>query len=228
MEALTMAKLVMIVGILIGISLDSVFGQSVDSMVTSEFFDGIISQAGTGCAGKTFYTRSAFLEAAKSFPGFGDAGSATKSKREIAAFFAHVTFGTGHFCYIEEIARGTHCLNSTQYPCNPDKKYYGRGPIQLTWNYNYGAAGESIGFDGLNNPDIVATNVTISFKTALWYWMEYIHSAITSDLGFGRTIRRINGGVCHGKNEKEVRARVGYYKDYCDQLGVSPGPNLYC
>ncbi|RZC80649.1 hypothetical protein C5167_043227 [Papaver somniferum] len=219
MVVLSVIKLVVMVGILMGITSELVGAQSVDSMVTPEFFDRIISQAGTGCAGKKFYTRDAFLEAAKSYPDFGHAGTVTKSKREIAAFFAHVTHGTGRklsnlllFASVrssQKIARGTHCLNSTSYPCAPGKKYYGRGPIQLTWNYNYGAAGESIGFDGLNNPEIVASDVTISFKTALWFWMNYVHSPITSDLGFGRTIRRINGGECHGRNEAVVRLRVG-------------------
>ncbi|GAY32140.1 hypothetical protein CUMW_281060 [Citrus unshiu] len=48
------------------------------------------------------YTRDAFLNAANSYPEFGS-GSADDSKREIAAFFAHVTHETGHLCYVEEI-----------------------------------------------------------------------------------------------------------------------------
>ncbi|GAY32138.1 hypothetical protein CUMW_281050 [Citrus unshiu] len=44
------------------------------------------------------YTRDAFLNAANSYPEFGS-GSADDSKREIAAFFAHVTHETGHLCY---------------------------------------------------------------------------------------------------------------------------------
>ncbi|KAJ0603257.1 putative glycoside hydrolase, family 19, catalytic, Lysozyme-like domain superfamily [Helianthus annuus] len=62
---------------------------------------------------------------------------------------------TGHFCYKEEIGghSKTYCDKSNkQYPCNPRKRYYGRGPFQLTWNYNYGQAGKKLGFDGLNGP----------------------------------------------------------------------------
>ncbi|KAI3866151.1 hypothetical protein MKX03_008755 [Papaver bracteatum] len=203
-------------------------GPSVDSIVTPAFFNRIIAQAGTGCEGKTFYKRSTFLAAAKANPKFGHAGTVTKSKREIAAFFAHVTHETGHFCYVREIARGTYCQSSTKYPCAPGKKYYGRGPIQITWNYNYGACGKAIGENLLKNPDLVATSSTIAFKTAFWFWMNNVHSVITSGGGFGRTIRRINGGECGGGNRPAVNARVKYYKAYCKQIGVTPGPNLYC
>ena len=70
-------------------------GVIVGNVVTQEFFNGIIGQAGANCAGKTFYTRQAFLNALGSYPAFGTSGSADDSKREIAAFFAHVTHETG-------------------------------------------------------------------------------------------------------------------------------------
>ncbi|KAD7477695.1 hypothetical protein E3N88_00831 [Mikania micrantha] len=133
------------------------------------------------------------------------------------------------FCYIEEIngASRDYCdENNTQYPCNPSKGYYGRGPIQLSWNYNYGPAGRSIGFDGLNNPETVATDPVISFRTAFWFWMNNVHSVIGQ--GFGATIRAINGMECDGGNSATVSARVQYYTQYCDQLGVAPGDNLRC
>ncbi|KAJ0973019.1 hypothetical protein J5N97_020978 [Dioscorea zingiberensis] len=206
---------------------------SVADIVTDAFFNGIASQASAGCAGKGFYTRAVFLDATESYPLFGRSGTAEDKKREIAAYFAHVTHETGHFCYIEEIngASGDYCDESnTQYPCNPNKKYYGRGPIQLSWNYNYGPAGESIGFDGLNAPETVANDQLVSFKTSLWFWMNSgVHSSIISGQGFGATIRTINGGIeCDGKRPDLVNARVTYYKDYCNQLGVASGDNLTC
>ncbi|THU50565.1 hypothetical protein C4D60_Mb06t21580 [Musa balbisiana] len=128
---------------------------SVADIVTQSFFDGIIGQADGGCAGKSFYTRDAFLSALGSYTSFGRVGTADDSKREIAAFFAHVTHETGHFCYIEEIdgASKDYCdETNTQYPCVAGKGYYGRGPIQLSWNFNYGPAGESIGFGQRRSP----------------------------------------------------------------------------
>ncbi|KAM7464951.1 hypothetical protein LguiB_012513 [Lonicera macranthoides] len=169
---------------------------NVADIVTDTFFNGIINQAVASCVGKGFYTRAAFLEACDSYRQFGRIGSIDDSKREIAALFAHVTHETGHFCYIEEIngPSKNYCdPSNTQYPCVPGKGYYGRDPLQISWNYNYRPAGNDIGFDGLNNPDIVSSDVVIAFKTALWFWMANVHSIITSGRGFGETIRAING-----------------------------------
>lgn len=204
---------------------------SVPDVVTDAFFNGIIDQADSSCAGKGFYSRSAFLDALGFYPQFGTVGSSDDSKREMAAFFAHLTHETGHFCHIEEIggASRDYCdETNTQYPCNPNKQYYGRGPIQISWNYNYGPAGESIGFDGLNAPETVANDPVISFRTAFWFWMNNVHSLIISGQGFGATIRAINGGECGDGNSAAVNARVGYYTQYCNQLGVSPEDNLSC
>jgi chitinase len=134
------------------------------------------------------------------------------------------------FCYIEEIngASQNYCDTSfSQWPCSSGAKYYGRGPLQLTWNYNYGAAGKSIGFDGLGSPQTVAQDPVVAFKTALWYWMTNVHGVLPR--GFGATTRAINGAVeCDGKNTAQMNARVGYYQDYCRQLGVDPGGSLTC
>jgi chitinase len=69
--------------------------QNVASVVTDAFFNGIKNQAPGSCEGKNFYTRRAFLSAVNSYPGFAHGGSETQGKREIAAFFAHVTHETG-------------------------------------------------------------------------------------------------------------------------------------
>uniref|UniRef100_A0A803MKI0 chitinase n=1 Tax=Chenopodium quinoa TaxID=63459 RepID=A0A803MKI0_CHEQI len=205
-------------------------GVPIRNLVTQEFFNGIINQASSSCAGKIFYSRSAFLEALNFYPKFGTGGKSSEdTKREVAAFFARVTHETGHFCYIEEIVKATYCeQEATEWPCNSEKQYYGRGSIQITWNYNYGPAGQSIGFDGLNAPETVANDPVIAFRTAFWFWMNNVHSRIISRQGFASTIRAINGGECDGGNTPAVNARVGYYTKYCNQLGVSPGDDLYC
>lgn len=70
-------------------------GVRVSDIVTDNFFNGIANQASTGCPGRGFYTRAAFLQAVGSYSGFGTTGSTADSRREIAAFFAHVTHETG-------------------------------------------------------------------------------------------------------------------------------------
>ncbi|KAI3693159.1 hypothetical protein L6452_32990 [Arctium lappa] len=205
----------------------------VSSIVTSAFFNGIVAKSVGNCPGRSFYTRDVFLKVIGDYPHFGRSGSIADSKREIAAFFAHVTHETGYFCHIEEIngpskAREYCNTTITQYPCNPNKGYYGRGPIQLSWNYNYGEAGENLGFDGLNNPEIVAKDQVVSFKTALWFWMDKCHWDFASGKGFSATIRAINQKECDNGNPGAVTSRIGYYRDYCNQFGVETGTNLRC
>lgn len=205
---------------------------SVASIVTPAFFSALTAQAADGCAGKGFYTRDAFLSAVGGYPAFGRTGSDDDSKREIAAFFGNANHETIKFCYIEEIDGPSkdYCdRNNTEWPCVQGKGYYGRGPLQISWNYNYGPAGKSIGFDGLNDPDAVARSPVVAFQSALWYWMNNVHGPITSGQGFGATIRAINGAVeCDGKNTNAVNNRVAYYKQFCQQFGVDPGTNLTC
>jgi chitinase len=70
-------------------------GGSVADIVTADFFNGIINQAPADCTGKSFYSRQAFLDALGSYTDFATTGSADDNKREIAAFFAHVTHESG-------------------------------------------------------------------------------------------------------------------------------------
>jgi len=204
----------------------------VGDIATEDFFNGILSGAADTCAGKKFYTYSDFITAANGFSGFGTTGTSDDEKREIAAFFANVAHETSSLCYIEERQKDDYCdSNNTQYPCAAGKQYYGRGPIQLSWNFNYGPAGSYLGVDLLNNPETVAQDALIAWKTALWYWNvnSDCHSAITSGQGFGATIQAINGALeCNGGNTDEVNDRVSYYTKYCSQFGVDPGSNLSC
>jgi len=96
-------------------------------------------------------------------------------------------------------------------------------------------AGYYVGFDGLNNPDIVASDPVIAFKTALFYWMEDydMHASIVYGEGFGDTIRQMSEsdggwGDCDGGNSTAVDVRVEYYTEYCNRLGVAPGDGLTC
>jgi chitinase len=48
--------------------------------------------------------------------------------------------------------------------------------------------------------------------------------------GYGVVTNIINGGLeCgHGASDSRVAGRIGFYKRYCDLLGVSYGDNLDC
>jgi chitinase len=206
-------------------------GGNVGTIISQNFFSGLANAAGSSCEGKGFYTYNAFITAANAYSGFGTTGASDDRKRELAAFFANVMHETGGLCYINEInPSSNYCQSSSTWPCASGKSYHGRGPIQVSWNYNYGAAGQDIGFDGLNNPEKVGQDATISFKTAVWFWMKNskCHSAITSGQGFGGTIKAINSRECNGGHTAQVNSRVNYYKKLCSQLGVDPGTNISC
>ncbi|KAM7516056.1 hypothetical protein LguiA_005639 [Lonicera macranthoides] len=117
--------------------------------------------------------------------------------------------------------------------------------------YNYEQAGRSIGAHLENNPDLVVTDPTISFKTAIWFWMTphpktkrpLSHDVITGiwnpsaeDLsagrqpGYGVITNIINGKLECGKGspDSRVRDRIGFYMRYCDLFGLRYGTNLGC
>lgn len=183
------------------------------------------------------YTYDSLIAATQQYPQFCNQGSLEQRKREAAAFLANISHETGGLFYVDEQnTQDSYCdASSTAYPCAPGKNYHGRGPIQLSWNYNYGACGQAIGKDLLHQPELVSTDSTISFMTALWFWMTpqspkpSCHDAIATS-GFGMTINIINGGIECGKGQPTPQAlhRIQLYQQYAGMLGVSPGENLYC
>lgn len=64
---------------------------------------------------------------------------------------------------------------NTTYPPTDGKSYHGRGPVQLSWNYNYGAMSQILFGDKsllLENPDLVARDGLIGWASAIWFWMQ--------------------------------------------------------
>ena len=185
-----------------------------------------------------FYTYQGLITAASFYPAFAGTGSLDTQKREAAAAMANFAHETGGLWYITEIAKNTYCdSTNTQYPCAAGKMYYGRGPIQISWNFNYGAAGAALGLPLLSNPDLAEQDASVAWKTALWYWMTQKgpgtmtpHDAMVNGAGFGETIRSINGALeCNGGNGAQVQDRINYYNNFISILGTTAGPgNLGC
>jgi predicted chitinase len=185
----------------------------------------------------SFYTYAGLTAAISAFPGFATTGSATTQKQEAAAFLANVSHETGGLVYVTEIDKSGNYCASEPYGCPAGTyAYYGRGPLQLSWNFNYKAAGDYLGTDLLDNPYLVEQDPAIAWKTGLWYWFTGTgagsvtsHNAMVNGDGFGATIRAINGGLeCNGNNTAEMQDRVNLYQQYTSLLGVSPGGNLTC
>jgi predicted chitinase len=188
----------------------------------------------------SFYTYSGLRAAMSAYPAFANTGSDTIRKQEAAAFLANVSHETGGLVYVVEqnTANYPHyCDWSQPYGCPAGQSaYYGRGPIQLSWNFNYKAAGDALGIDLLNNPYLVQNDASVAWKTGLWYWNTQTgpgtmtgHNAMVNSAGFGQTIRSINGSLeCDGKNPAQVQSRVDAYQRFVQILGTTAGGNLYC
>ncbi|MFF8012623.1 glycoside hydrolase family 19 protein [Streptomyces sp. NPDC007929] len=187
-----------------------------------------------------FYSYSGLTAALSAYPGFANTGSDTVKKQEAAAFLANVSHETGGLVHVVEQNQANYphyCDWGQPYGCPAGQAaYYGRGPIQLSWNFNYKAAGDALGIDLLNNPWLVQNDSAVAWKTALWYWNTQTgpgsmtpHNAMVNGAGFGQTIRSINGSLeCDGKNPAQVQSRVNNYQRFTQILGTSPGGNLYC
>ena len=92
--ACVVANMSIVAPVTLTVGLDATNGVSVPDIVTDEFFNGILDQADSNCAGK-YYSREAFLEALNSYSEFGGDNLVDNSKRKIAAFFANVAHETG-------------------------------------------------------------------------------------------------------------------------------------
>ncbi|KAF0812657.1 hypothetical protein IGB42_02949 [Andreprevotia sp. IGB-42] len=187
----------------------------------------------------TFYSYQGLVNALSAYPAFANSGSDTTKRQEIAAFLANIAHETGNLVYIVEQNQANwplYCDPGSRYACAPGKQYYGRGPIQLSWNFNYGLAGEALGLPLLADPDLVARDSAVAWKTAIWYWMTQTgpgtmtpHNAIVNGYGFGETIRSINGSLeCNGRNPAQVQSRVNSYLNFTQVLSVTAGSNLSC
>ncbi|MFJ5924540.1 chitinase [Kitasatospora sp. NPDC092948] len=183
----------------------------------------------------SFYTYKGLTDALGAYPRFATTGSDAVRKREAAAFLANVSHETGGLRYVVEqnTANYSHyCDDSQPYDCPAGRSaYYGRGPLQISWNFNYKAAGDALGIDLLHDPWQVEKNPATSWKTALWFWDTQKgagtmtpHDAMVNNKGFGETIRSINGDLeCNGKNPDERNDRINLYKQFVALLGTDVG-----
>jgi predicted chitinase len=186
-----------------------------------------------------FYTYAGLVDVLKTYPAFANTGSSTLRRRELAAFLAHVNHESGALVYLETINKDTwpiFCDTTQVYGCPAGvAAYHGRGPIMLSWNFNYKAAGDAIGVDLLHHPELVGTDPAVAWTSAVWYWMSQTgggtltaHDAMVTRAGFAETIRSINSPECNGGNTPAVQHRVAAFRQFATVLRTTTGRNLTC
>ena len=241
-------------------------GSTLSDVLSREEFDALFLHEDDPACGGAGYSYATLVDAASSFPLFAAEGSSELRRREVAAFLANISHETTGgwptapdgpnawgLCFLQEVGCENggctaYCQQDATYPCATGKTYHGRGPIQLTWNYNYGPAGEALGLDLLADPDSVVSSPTTGWRTALWFWMTAqppkpsAHDVMVGNwqpgpadvdagrvAGFGLTINIINGGLeCGIPGDARVADRVGFFERYTGLLAVDPGPDLTC
>ncbi|ETN75531.1 chitinase class I [Necator americanus] len=132
-------------------------------------------------------------------------------RRDVAAFLAHVLQETGEtdVSLYKCTAEGQYCKKDAVldfwYPCNETVEthagntyhkgcYFGRGALQLSWNYNYGLfqqflLSKGIKVDLINNPNLVMTKMDppLAMLASLWFYMTpqppkpSMHSIVIGD-----------------------------------------------
>lgn len=213
-------------------------------------WDAMVKEIGVDA--KSYYSYENFKKAAIRYPEFSK-GPRDAVRREIAAFLANMYQET-RFSYTQEIrcSRGSPCddygavtWGARQNLLAPpgctraawECRYFGRGPMQLTWHLNYLDASMAIfGDDRLaREPWMVAEDPVVGWKTALHFWMTNkgresvtAHEAIRSG-NFGKTISVINGNQeCGRAWDSRAQTRVDKYLEYCRIFVVDPGNVLRC
>jgi chitinase len=253
-------------------------GSAIGTWFTQADFDAFFPNINNAaCTGANFFTHDALVQAATAFPSFANSGNLDQDKLELAAFLgqtSHETTGgwatapggpqAWGYCFKEE--RGCESGSCTGYcaagnpcapqgfdcTCSPGQTYQGRGPVQLSWNYNYGAFSQYIYGDAsvlIKNPSQVASNATLAYQAGLWFWMTAqspkpsCHDAMTGAWqptaadtaagrvpGYGMVTNIINGGLeCNMPTNSKVVDRVEYYNRYAQVLDVAVDEStLYC
>lgn len=120
-------------------------------------------------------------------------GDLNTRKRELAGFLANISHETGggsiggevdenltglyfneEVGFIGSSAIGYVQSTGTNYLPVAGKSYHGRGPIQLSYNYNYGLCSDVLFGDSsilLNNPEKVSEDGVLGLMTGIWFWM---------------------------------------------------------
>ena len=144
------------------------------------------------------------------------------------------------------------------WPVHAGAQYYGRGPLQLSYNFNYGSFSnvfQESTYDAkmefLKHPEKVVGDSYTAFSSALWFYMTpqspkpSMHDVMSGLFkpnavdaaqgikgGFGSAINILNGGVECGSGSENAKAanRGAYYKEFLNyfKLDATKETDLGC
>ncbi|WP_426134902.1 glycoside hydrolase family 19 protein [Pseudomonas sp. PWP3-1b2] len=119
----------------------------------------------------------------------------------VGAFIAQIGHESGQLRYVREIWGPT--AQQLGYEGRADlgntvkgdgSKYRGRGLIQITGRANYGACGEALGLDLVNQPELLEQPQHAAMSAA-WFWSTRGLNTLADNAEFAKITRRINGGL---------------------------------
>lgn len=124
----------------------------------------------------------------------------------MAAFLATVAVETGQLRYLEEIWGPTRAqlrydppgslavrLGNTQI--GDGKLFRGRGLLMLTGRDNYARASETLGYDLISDPYIVASDPDWAAATAGWFWVTNGLNVVADTEDIHAVTVAVNGGT---------------------------------
>ena len=143
---------------------------------------------------------------------------------ELAQFLAQTAHETGGFKHMVEIGGASHFRKyepkfvkdkkGKLVQVNPKAKtlgntkagdgarYKGRGYIQLTGKYNYKRAGEALGLDLVNKPELVE-KPEVAAKVAIWFWQNRVQPRVDDFYDTRASTKPINPGLKGLEDRKE-------------------------
>ncbi|MCS4310267.1 putative chitinase [Pseudomonas sp. BIGb0381] len=136
------------------------------------------------------------------------------TKLRMAAFIAQVGHESGQLRYVREIWGPT--AQQAGYEGRADlgntvpgdgSKYRGRGLIQITGRANYGACGEALGLDLVNQPALLE-QPQYAAMSAAWFWSMKGLNTLADQGEFTKITRRINGGLNGLEDRLQLWARA--------------------
>ena len=204
------------------------------------------------------------LDLREAFSVFMSVGNDTIKRLELSAILANWAqettggwdtapdgYTSWGLCWYEEVnARsGGECYFNPDNKYQPTKEpagdtcFFGRGPIQLSHNANYGAFSEFLYGDMLvllDDPDAILRDGSLAFASGYWFWTTYRGSPNVPDKtchdvmveegaqGFGKVINIVNGGIeCNVELRpldtelgKKIRNRADHFHYFAEYLGV--------